>query len=245
MTRQETLQMQYEDALFALLMEDVAAWNGENALREKERLGAEDTVPRDLHKRCERVIRRQYTRTHARRFARSSVHVLDKMMVVVLVLALTLTVTMAAFPAFRAAVLNLTIEVFDDHETLHFSDPSSYNTATVGTLVPGWLPEGFTLSRSQGNDAAKFLFYENGKGGSAALSAELPGANYNLDNENGVVISTVTVNGSEGRLYDWPDYRCSCVLWADTAHGLVLTVDTQDLSVEDTLRIAENLTVVY
>ena len=41
MTRREQLQEQYEDALFALLMDDLAAIEGQAALEENERLKSE------------------------------------------------------------------------------------------------------------------------------------------------------------------------------------------------------------
>ena len=59
MTDHERLREQYEDALFALLMEGVAESEGEEALRLNEELKKDPNaeVPKDVQKRCEKTIR--------------------------------------------------------------------------------------------------------------------------------------------------------------------------------------------
>ena len=54
MTRREKLQEQYEDALFALLMDDLAVEEGKKAYEENERLKADSSfeVPSESRKRC-------------------------------------------------------------------------------------------------------------------------------------------------------------------------------------------------
>lgn len=54
MTKHEKLQEQYEDALFALLMEEFAVEEGKSALEENERLKRDPTfdVPPDVRQRC-------------------------------------------------------------------------------------------------------------------------------------------------------------------------------------------------
>ena len=61
MTRREKLYDDYENALFALLMDDVAAVQGEAARAENQRLKADPAavVPGDLHARCVRTVRRK------------------------------------------------------------------------------------------------------------------------------------------------------------------------------------------
>ena len=57
MTRREQLQEQYEDALFALLMDELARSEGEKLLEENERLKQEPDadIPDDVMKRCCKV----------------------------------------------------------------------------------------------------------------------------------------------------------------------------------------------
>ena len=54
MTRREKLQENFEDALFALLMEEVAEQEGQRLLEENEKLkrDPESTVPPEVDRRC-------------------------------------------------------------------------------------------------------------------------------------------------------------------------------------------------
>lgn len=60
MTRREKLQEQYEDALFALLMDDLAVEEGKKAYEENKRLKADSSfeVPSESRKRCVETIAR-------------------------------------------------------------------------------------------------------------------------------------------------------------------------------------------
>lgn len=64
MNRQEELQDRYEDALFALLMDKIAAAEGKEALEEIERLknDPDAAIPEDVDKRCLQTIRRHFAK---------------------------------------------------------------------------------------------------------------------------------------------------------------------------------------
>ena len=64
MTNHERLTEQYEDALFALLMDSVAEEEGKQALELNERLKADPAaeVPESARRRCEATIRREFNR---------------------------------------------------------------------------------------------------------------------------------------------------------------------------------------
>ena len=68
MTDHERLREQYEDALFALLMEGVAESEGEEALRLNEELKKDPNaeVPKDVQKRCEKTIRSAFAQKQLR-----------------------------------------------------------------------------------------------------------------------------------------------------------------------------------
>ena len=60
MTRREQLQDQFEDARFALLMDNLAWQEGERLLEENERLKHDPSadVPAEVTERCLKVINR-------------------------------------------------------------------------------------------------------------------------------------------------------------------------------------------
>lgn len=61
MTRREMLMEQYEDALFALIMDEVAEVEGQKAIEENQRLkeSGELVIPKEVSQRCQRVIARK------------------------------------------------------------------------------------------------------------------------------------------------------------------------------------------
>ena len=69
MTNHERLTEQYEDALFALLMDSVAEEEGKQALELNERLKADPAaeVPESARRRCEATIRREFNRKRAKK----------------------------------------------------------------------------------------------------------------------------------------------------------------------------------
>lgn len=238
----EQTRAQYEDALFALLMEDVAAWQGENALWEKAQLDGA-LVPPELRRRCRRTIDRHYARGKARRTVSCLTHVVEKVALVALVAALTLTVAMAAFPVFRAAVLNLALEAFEDHETLRYD--TTERGVSAGTPVPGWLPEGYTLAEGEVGRAQSYAMYTNAAGHRIQILTQLPPQAINVDTENGTVISTCTIQGAQARVYDHREVNAITVIWVDEPCGVIVSVCTEFLSMEETLQLSENLAVVY
>ena len=62
MTRREKLQEAYEDALFALLMEDVIEHEGQHLVEKNARLRAnpDAEIPAELDERCRNTIRRKH-----------------------------------------------------------------------------------------------------------------------------------------------------------------------------------------
>ena len=66
MTRQELLVEQYEDALFALIMDKVAEVEGQKAIEENQRLKAsgEVVIPEELNRRCKQTIRCKTAEKH-------------------------------------------------------------------------------------------------------------------------------------------------------------------------------------
>ena len=75
MNRRERLQDRYEDALFALLMDDIATMESKKAEEENERLQNDPSaaVPEDLDRRCMQLIHRHFAKQKARAAGRFTV----------------------------------------------------------------------------------------------------------------------------------------------------------------------------
>ena len=87
MHEQEKLYEQYEDAVFALLMDKVAEENGKKLLQQNEELLADPdaAVPETLSKRCLRTIEKAYRKSQWKAAAKKVTRVLNRVALWILV----------------------------------------------------------------------------------------------------------------------------------------------------------------
>lgn len=80
MNRREQLQDQYEDALFALLMDEIATIEGQKAEEENRRLQNDPSaaVPEDLDRRCMQLIHRHFAKQKARAAGRFTIKAMKR-----------------------------------------------------------------------------------------------------------------------------------------------------------------------
>ena len=157
MTRREVLMEQYEDALFALIMDEVAEVEGQKALEENQRLkeSGELVIPEDVSQRCQRVIARKTAEKNLKRFGKGFGKVVTKVAVVALMGMLLFTTAFAASEDFRVKTLNFVMEVFDDRTAIKFSPDSTLsntNSSAAPKITAGWLPNQFELVREESTE---------------------------------------------------------------------------------------------
>lgn len=149
MTRRERLQEQYEDALFALLMDDLAAEDGKAAAEENERLknDPEYAIPTDVRQRCLKTISRCCAKKTFRQTGRILCKGFSKVAVIGMICTLLFTTAFAVSPTFRANTLNWVMEVFEDSTAFSFSDSNAKNSSSSKTngINANWVPEGYAL----------------------------------------------------------------------------------------------------
>lgn len=157
MTDHERLREQYEDALFALLMEGVAESEGEEALRLNEELKKDPNaeVPKDVQKRCEKTIRSAFAQKQLRATGRTAARWLTKVAVVAVLGGLMFTAAFALSEDVRVATLNALIQVMDDRTEITFEGIQTEGQQPPSETVSGldyhynialeWLPVGYNL----------------------------------------------------------------------------------------------------
>ena len=109
MTRREQLWETYEEAVFALLMDEAAEKEGRKLLEENERLKHDPAaaVPPEVDRRCRAAIRRAFARQRRGKIAVRSWRILRRLCVAAVLCAILLTTAFAAFPQFRINAWNL------------------------------------------------------------------------------------------------------------------------------------------
>ena len=161
MTRREYLTEQYEDALFALLMEPVAISEGIKAEEENERLrnDAAAAVPASLRNKCIKTIKKHYARREMRKSGRTASRLIARVAIVAMILVLLMTTAFALSPTLRAKAMNWLVESFADHTEI--SSVPANGSDNLKMDIESAIPEGFTLVEERTENAYRYIVYEN------------------------------------------------------------------------------------
>ena len=240
MTRREKLQEAYEDALFALLMEDVIEEEGQRLADKNARLNAnpDAAIPPTLDERCRTTIRRKHGQRRRRetglQLGRITYRAFSKVAVVVVICMLLFTAAYAVSPDLRVKTLNLLIEVSDVKTTLSMGstaepEPANDTSAAVqavyerfGYRIPE-LPDGMVLVKSSVSDSIAVLRYENEKGSSVIFFfATTDGGEYNIDTEDAQRVEHISIDDFEGLLSEKGE-RIQ-VVWNDSPRCVFINV---------------------
>ena len=246
MTRQELLVEQYEDALFALIMDKVAEVEGQKAIEENQRLKAsgEVVIPEELNRRCKQTIRCKTAEKHLKRYGKGFGKVLNKVAIVALMALLLFTTAFATSESFRVKTLNFVMEVFDDRTEIKFvpKDTAADSTA-VPEITVGWLPEGLKLTRTDALKANRVYEYANSDNTAyiAVNIMEMTSVSMALDTEDAKTLS-LQVQGEDAIMVDKGNIKQ--LVWKLHAdENWYCGVITENISEEDMLKFAENILV--
>lgn len=204
MTGHDRLVENYEDAFFALMMEEVMLREGERleALNQKLLADPAAAVPESLDRRCRRAIGRYASARRRRSFFRRTGKTLRAAAVAAAVIATLFTTAFAVSEEFRTAALELVRTVTGQYTQLDIRpEPGgSREGAYFRRVEAGWLPEGFDYCGGQYDVYAEF---ENGQGQSLRVEVypeSLP-VDFDLELRTYTYLGTVFVNGNQGRCF--------------------------------------------
>ncbi|MDO4174058.1 MAG: DUF4367 domain-containing protein [Eubacteriales bacterium] len=148
-SRHNHLQEQYEDALFALMMDDYLREIGQQALEENERLkqSQEFEISEAMDRKIRKQIGRLYYANKVKRGGKSIAKIAKRVGIVVCAAVMLTMTAFAVFPEFKINVMNLWLEITDEYADFHFfsEDDSTKETVVSHDFVVTWVPEGFAL----------------------------------------------------------------------------------------------------
>lgn len=250
MTRREKLQEAYEDALFALLMEDVIEEEGQRLAEKNEQLKRDPSaaVPGELNERCMKTIHRAYGQRRCKdtgkQVGRSFTKVFSRVAVVAVICMLLFSVAYAVSPEIRVATLNLLIEISDVDTVLSIENKSeqqgSYDTSEAAKDVYkrfGYrLPKptkGYELTEKVISNTAAILKYENHERHSIKFRfTKSTGGGYSVDTEDAQRVENISVNGLDGLLLSKDNWIR--IVWSDPNQTAFISVTGTSVS-EDLL----------
>ena len=246
MTRREKLQEAYEDALFALLMEDVIEAEGERLRKENERLKLDPSagVPEKLNRRCLETIRRSYGRGRRKgtgeKIGRVTWSVCSKAAVVIVICMLLFTAAFAASPDLRARTLNLLVEISDINAVLTIGENEkpevSYDTSEAAQKVYEYfgyripeLPEEYVLEKETVGQRIASLRYGLDSNSSITFCfTKTSGGKHGVDIENADSVEDISIAKFEGMIVE-KDGRTQ-VAWADIDREVLVSIVVENCS---------------
>ncbi|MDO4286807.1 MAG: DUF4367 domain-containing protein [Eubacteriales bacterium] len=255
--RRNQLQEKYEDALFALMMDDYFRETGQHALDENERLkeSNEIEISQNIDKRIRNQIKR-LSHVTSRKHRGKSIAVIAKRVGIVLCAAVILTMTaFAGFPDLKTNLMNLYLEVADGYMDFHFSESDiSDTTETESTsdvtseddFVVTWLPDGFY--ESEKNYMEDFIVEYK------YLSESLPeeeaciavtkilgdGSTFSIDTEDSEV-RNVMVNNTDAIFTRKKVFNNISLTWRIEGENALMRIVAWGISEEDLIKIAESI----
>ena len=242
MTRREMLMERYEDALFALMMDEMAEAGGQAALEENRRLkeSGQPEIPDRARRRCQVAIDRGVAERRLRRAGKGFARIVTRVAVVALVAMLLFTTAFAASEDFRVRTLNMVMEVFDDRLELRFpsSGQPTENFVPDPRIADSQLPEGFRPTDEASDVMGRWYEYRDaGDGVINTYIMNMENSNMVLDTED-AVRSSVTVQGETAILLE--DGQLRQLLW-QIGEVWFCHIITENVSTDTLLTYAESI----
>lgn len=238
MNRREQLQDRYEDALFALLMDEIATKEGKKAIEENERLKNDPSaaIPEDVDQRCLQTIRRRFVRQGARAAERFTVKAMKRVVMAAGLAALLFTGAFAASETVRVKTLNLVIEVFDTNTRLSFANQPEDIPLEIHV---GWLPEGFTLDSHESNETSTWYYYQKSENETLYIDYRITfGTVASVDTED-AEIESVAINGIDAMLIKKAtDMQ---LVWTDKNNTVFIGLVGTGIPQDDLIHVASTL----
>ena len=245
MEKHNLLQDNYEDALFALLMDELAEKEGERLMQENERLLQDPStaVPAESERRMLQVIERETAKHAHRRSSGKILHILGRFAIGALIAVLLFGSAFALSPSFRASTLNLLMQIDDKFTSWQFVSESNSNELSPSQydINVGWLPDGYISSLPISPDPQNIVMQcSNSSGKSIIISAHFDYAvNHFLDTEEIEYGTPIVVRDHLGILITKDDI--TRLAWVDETTGIAVFIQSADVGSDTLLRIAENI----
>lgn len=248
MTSQVLLQERFEDAFFALLMDDMARQEGSELeqLNQQVLNDPECAVPETTNQKCLRTIEKCFSRQRRQTNVRSVTRALRLVAIIVAITVIVFTAVLAVSEDLQVATRNLAISVNEKY-TEFMMETNSQGTdspqisqkedgALFERLEIGWIPEGFQLCK---NHYDSWTYYENEDGEWIQILTGDEETVVQLDTEDAEVTSA-TIHGMPAVVVEKD--RQTIIFLTDLDIGFFYTVvASEGVDYETAEKIAENL----
>ena len=190
MDDREKLMERYDDAAFALMMDEYAEAEGEALLAEfraAAEAGELPEMPEELDKACRNTIRKEYARRERRVRLRQLRRAAARVAVAVFAVIGILSTLVFSVEAWRVRVTD-----FFMRQTNQYTEISTKEDAFVEhetdpmKILCGLVPEGYTECDRLEDTDMSYIMFANEKGDTILLDIFTPGFSLSLDTEDAV-----------------------------------------------------------
>ena len=241
----KNINEQFEDAVFSMLMADVAEAEGKRLLEVNRQLQGdpEAAVPEEVSSRCLKAIKREFSRRNLRNIRRTCAKVFQRVAIVVLVVVACFSTMFVTSEAFRVEVMNYVIEIFD--EKIDLGIVSDDGLSSEVDLNVNWVPEGYVLADERNSSrriSQRYIKSESDSESFSDINISIFLFNENdqlhVDTENAYVKFT-TVNGIEAVYTEKED--TAQLAWISADNSAAIIIMGVGLDFEMITKIAENI----
>ena len=245
MTRREKLIDNYEDALFAVLMDKVAEEEGAKLREENQRLqnDPEGVVPEHVDAVARQTIRKAFAGQNRRSAVHVARRVVNAVAMLVLICSAIFVTAYAAFPEVRLRTLNMLIQSSDVASRLTLMQESSTSghenadrIMLCGYSLPEW--DGFSIIEKNEDKHSAWIKYENAENATIRINISKGGTEY-IDTEELTSIEPITVHDYSGTIYE-KDNRVT-LTWSEPDHGYYITLVCTGLTHNFAIQLAEQI----
>ena len=261
MSKREQLMEEYEDALFALLMDEVMQIEGEEAIRwnEELKLDPQYAVPENITHQCEKTIKNEFRKKERKLVKQSAYKIFQKISVAVMITMLLFTTAFAVSEPLRRITLNALLTINEQFSKFNFVETESHEIFTdtsTGETVEyhyniglEWVPtryqvvDGITFPNGEG-----MVEYQNDNGETIKLRVirfdTTP--SYKLDTE-GAEITEVTVKDQQAYLIEKKiesendSHIELSLLCVNEKQNIVMDIISTGLTKDEILQLAEGM----
>lgn len=245
MNKDDRLRENYEEALFAILMDKVAQEQGTQLLEENERLkdDPDAAVPPELDQKSLETIRRALS-GRRRRTTHTAGWYLSRLAIAILAALFLFVIAYATVPDLRLRTLEMLIQNSDVSSRLSFAFGGNENaTGTserqklAGYTLPD-ISESYAVVDQVETDYESWIEYAHANG--ATIQIKFNNASdtfYNIEEDD--TTEPVNVHGYEGELLE-KDGKVY-LTWYDSENEKVILIITKGVSREMVLAYAEQI----
>ena len=253
MTKRERLLEEYEDSLFALIMDEFAEEEGKRLLEENERLKQDSnaSIPIETNKRCLRTITKAFSRKRNQEIRTIFSKAFKNVAVFVLVFITIYGTAYAAFSEVRVQTLNFLIATSDVSTRLTLGSvgdrPDSIGADGKnlhGYKIPN-LPNQFVLESEAFSRKSSWVEYVDEDDSNIRINFSVTlgnGTVLNIDSEDANDVQKIEIHGFEGLLIE-KEGRID-IVWGDTDHNLLVSVFSNGIDRETVISYAESVTYI-